>query len=132
VAKKRAVGEGSIYRRKDGRWEVAIRAATSAGIRKRIRKYAKTRAEADEILTNLKQQVHQGVPLPDRTWKLGPYLDYWPTQPEARTRRLPATAAHRASRPGLCKSATGRRPSLASQGSGHAHGAQRRADERHA
>src|SRR5579872_2545895 len=77
VAKKRANGEGTIYHRKDGRWEVAMKAATTAGTRKRIRKYARTRAEADELLTDLKQQVQQGVPLPDKTWKLGAYLDYW-------------------------------------------------------
>src|SRR5260221_3852959 len=77
MAKKGAVGEGTIYRRKDGRYEVALRSLTTAGTHKRIRQYASTRAEADEKLTELKRQVQQGIPAPDRTWKLGAYLDYW-------------------------------------------------------
>lgn len=77
MAKKRAVGEGTIYRRQDGRYEVALRSLTTAGTYKRIRKYAQTRAEADELLTELKRQVQQGVPVPDRTWRLDAYLDYW-------------------------------------------------------
>jgi len=92
VAKKRAVGEGSISRRKDGRWEIAIRAATTAGTRKRIRKYAKTRAEASELLTELKRQVQHGVPVPDKAWKLGAYLDYW-LESRVRPNRRPATFA---------------------------------------
>ena len=92
MARKRAVGEGSIYQRKDGRYEVAITGLTSAGVRKRIRKYAKTRAEADELLTELKQQIRRGVPLPDKTWRLGAYLDYWLGAVIQRNRR-PSTYA---------------------------------------
>jgi len=77
MAKKRAVGEGTIYRRQDGRYEVALRSLTTAGTYKRIRKYAQTRADADELLTELKRQVRQGVPVPDRTWRLDAYLEYW-------------------------------------------------------
>lgn len=77
MAKKRAVGEGTIYRRQDGRYEVALRSLTTAGTYKRIRRYTHTRAEASELLTELKRQVQQGVPMPDRTWRLGEYLDYW-------------------------------------------------------
>lgn len=77
MAKKRAVGEGTVSRRKDGRWEAAIWTVTTAGTRKRIRKYAPTRAAADELLTELKQQIHRGVPIPDKAWRLGSYLDYW-------------------------------------------------------
>lgn len=77
MAKKRAVGEGSIYRRKDGRYEVAIYSLTTTGTRQRIRAYTTTRAEADEKLTELKHQIQQGIPVPDKTWKLGTYLDHW-------------------------------------------------------
>jgi integrase len=90
MARKRAVGEGSIYRRQDGRYEVAIYSLTTAGTRKRIRGYAATRAEADEKLTALKRQIQQGIPLPDKTWKLGAYLDYWLEQVVHQNRR-PAT-----------------------------------------
>ena len=77
MAKKRAVGEGTIYRRKDGRWEAAIRAMTTAGIRKPVRRYAHSRAEAAEQLDELRRQIRQGVPVPDKTWRLDAYLDYW-------------------------------------------------------
>lgn len=92
MAKKRAVGEGSIYQRKDGRWEAAIKVATTAGTRKRIRAYAATRAEADAKLTELKRQVQQGVPIPDKMWKLGAYLDYW-LENVVRPNRAPSTYA---------------------------------------
>ena len=77
MAHKRAIGEGTIYRRKDGRWEVALTCETTSGIRKRIRAYATTRAEADAKLSDLKTRVRWGVPVPDRSWKVGAYLDYW-------------------------------------------------------
>ena len=77
MARKRSVGEGTITHRRDGRWEVALTCRTTADTRKRIRKYARTRAEASEKLTELRWQMQQGVPVPDKTWRLGPYLDYW-------------------------------------------------------
>ena len=77
MARKRAVGEGTIYRRKDGRWEVALTCLTTASTRKRIRVYTATRAEAAERLIELQRQVQQGTPVPDKSWKLGAYLDYW-------------------------------------------------------
>jgi integrase len=87
MAKKRAVGEGTIYRRQDGRYEVALRSLTTAGTYKRIRKYARTRAEADELLTELKRQVQQGVPVPDKTWRLDEFLTYWLESVVKRNRR---------------------------------------------
>jgi integrase len=90
MAGKRAVGEGTIYRRKDGRWEVALKCQTTAGTRKRIRAYAATRAEADEKLTELKHQLQRGVPVPDKNWRLGAYLDYW-LENVVRIDRRPAT-----------------------------------------
>ena len=92
MARARATGEGTIYRRKDGRWEAAIKVPTTAGTRKRVRVYAATRAGADEKLTELKRQVHQGVPIPDKTWKLGDYLDYW-LENVVRPNRAPSTYA---------------------------------------
>jgi integrase len=90
MARKRAVGEGTICRRKDGRWEVALTCETTTGVRKRIRKYASSRAEADGLLVELKGQVRQGVPVPDRAWKLGDYLGYW-LEDVVRVAKRPAT-----------------------------------------
>jgi hypothetical protein len=74
---RHANGEGTIYRRKDGRYEAAAYFLTASGDRKRIRKVGKTRQEAYEKLAEVKVQAQQGVPVPDKDWKLGEYLDYW-------------------------------------------------------
>ena len=74
---RHANGEGTIYRRKDGRYEAAAYLLTTSGNRKRVRKVGKTRQEAQEKLAKVKAQSQQGVPVPDKDWKLGEYLDYW-------------------------------------------------------
>jgi integrase len=70
-------GEGTIYRRKDGRYEAAIFLPTATGVSKRIRLCTATRQEAHRRLTELKARAHEGIPVPDKNWKVGDYLDYW-------------------------------------------------------
>jgi integrase len=77
MARRSANGEGSIYRRKDGRWEGAAYVSTISNARKRMRVYGTTRAEAHSKLTALVAKDQQGIPTPDKAWKLGEYLDYW-------------------------------------------------------
>ncbi|WP_410641207.1 tyrosine-type recombinase/integrase [Amycolatopsis sp. lyj-346] len=77
MVRRNANGEGSIYKRKDGRWEGAAYLGTISGNVKRLRVYGKTRKEAHEKLTTALAQAQQGISLPDRTWKLSEYLDYW-------------------------------------------------------
>jgi len=79
VAGRAANGEGTIYRRKDGRYEAAAYFLTTSGSRKRIRVYGRTRQEVHDKLIEAKARARQGVPVPDRTTKLGIYLDYWLT-----------------------------------------------------
>jgi integrase len=74
---RRANNEGSIYRRKDGRWEAAAYFVTTSGIRKRKRFYGPTRTVAHSKLLAAKTQATQGIRVPDQTWRLGDYLDYW-------------------------------------------------------
>lgn len=76
-AGRRVNGEGTIYRRKDGRYEGAAYFLTTSGTRKRVRVYGKTRAEAHEKLTAITARAQVGVPVPDRQVKLADYLDYW-------------------------------------------------------
>jgi len=90
MAKKRAIGEGTIYQRKDGRWESAAYFLTTSGERKRIRVYAKTRQEAREKLMEAQAQASRGIPVPDKTWRLGDYLDQW-LESVVRQHRRPAT-----------------------------------------
>lgn len=89
---RRATGEGSIYRRQDGRYAGAAYVLTTTGKRTRKTVYGKTRQEVHDALAELIRQDRLGVPVPERTWKLGNYLDYWFTeviQPNLR----PTTAA---------------------------------------
>ncbi|MEU3251070.1 site-specific integrase [Streptomyces sp. NPDC006997] len=77
MARRRANGEGTIYQRKDGRWEAAVYVLTSSGERKRKRVYGTTRAEVSRKLTEAKAKMDQGIPTADKNWLLGKYLDYW-------------------------------------------------------
>ena len=77
MSRRQPNGAGTVYRRKDGRWEGAVYLQTSAGTRQRIRVYGSTRAVAHERLTAKLAQAHRGVPVPDRPWRLAAYLDYW-------------------------------------------------------
>lgn len=77
MAGRNANGEGSIYRRKDGRYEAAAYFMTTSGARKRIRVYGRTRGEVHDKLTEAKVKAQQGTPIPERATKLAAYLDYW-------------------------------------------------------
>ncbi|MFI9175975.1 tyrosine-type recombinase/integrase [Streptomyces lincolnensis] len=77
MARRNANGDGTIYQRKDGRWEGAIYVYTSSGMKKRVRLYGATRAEISKRLTEAKAKHEQGVPVADKSWLLGDYLDYW-------------------------------------------------------
>ena len=83
-------GEGTIYRRKDGRYEGAVSVPTTTGGSKRIRMYGKTRADVHEKLTAVKRSTQQGIATSERVWKLGNYLDYW-LENVVRLNRRPAT-----------------------------------------
>ncbi len=49
--KSRANGEGTIYQRRDGRWEAAGYVLAADGTRKRVRIYGTTRKDAADKLT---------------------------------------------------------------------------------
>jgi integrase len=74
---RRANGEGTIYLRRDGRYEGAAFVPTSSGTSKRIRVYAGTREEARKKLTALQRQADQGIPVAAELWSLHRYLKYW-------------------------------------------------------
>ena len=88
--RRRVNGEGSVYKRADGYWVGAFDVPTTSGARKRVVVYGRTLAEAREELSKVQQDVRSGIPLPDKVWKLGPYLDYWLENFVKRNRR-PAT-----------------------------------------
>lgn len=77
MATRNANGEGTVYRRKDGRYEATAYLPTTSGKSKRVSFYGKTRAEVHGKLVDAKAQVQRGLARPDRIWKLSDYLDYW-------------------------------------------------------
>ena len=77
TSQRRANGEGTVYRRADGRWEGAAYVLTSAGIRERRRVYGQTRAAAHCKLTKLIRQSQEGIPVAATSQTVGEYLAYW-------------------------------------------------------
>ena len=76
---RHANGEGSIWRRTDGRWVGATYAATNMGGRKRVHVYGKTRTEARAKLTELQRELDRGVRVPVENWTVQEYLEHWLT-----------------------------------------------------
>ena len=92
MAHRRVNGEGTIYRRKDGRYEGAAYFLTTGGTRKRVRVYGQTWQETHDKLAAAKTKAQAGVPIPSRNRNIGDYLDYWLNE-VVRPNRRPATFA---------------------------------------
>lgn len=74
---RRANGEGTIWKKPDGRWCGAVYAETTEGTRKRVYVYGKTRIEARERLTVLQRDLDRGVRVPAENWTVEAYLKHW-------------------------------------------------------
>lgn len=74
---RRANGEGTIYKRADGRYEAAAHVTLVDGTRKRLRLTARTREEAQRLLLERLSLEQKNIPTPMENWRLGAYLDYW-------------------------------------------------------
>jgi integrase len=91
--RQRLNGEGTVSGpRKDGRYVGAFYCSTTAGTRKRVYVYGRTREEAHGKLIDEQAKALRGVPVPVQSWRLGPYLDYWLDQ-VIKPNRRPATYA---------------------------------------
>jgi integrase len=81
MPKRRANHEGTIYRRKDGRWVAAV--MLPGGRRKSY--YGKTRQEvAQKLLVGMKA-AQDGLPIPSEQLKVGQYLQEWLQSTKAST-----------------------------------------------
>lgn len=74
---RRANGEGTITRRKDGLWQAAIYVPHPDGTVRRRYLYNRDRDRLREQLNELAYQVGKGVPVPDGSMTVGEYLDQW-------------------------------------------------------
>ncbi|MCQ4082463.1 site-specific integrase [Streptomyces sp. RB6PN25] len=77
MAKRRANGEGTITKRKDGRYHAAAYVFRPDGTRVRKFVYGKTRSEVAEKLTELQEKTRQGIPAATSAMLLADYLTYW-------------------------------------------------------
>ena len=87
---RRANGEGSLYRRSDGRWTGAHYVLRPDGGRVRRAVYGKTRKEAADRLAELISKTGAGVAVATDAWTVERYADYWLSQVVA-PRLRPAT-----------------------------------------
>jgi integrase len=71
---RRGNSEGSIYRRKDGRWVAQVSGVAGTG---RVFRYGKTRAEAAAKLTTALKSVQDGLPIPGERQTVDKYLESW-------------------------------------------------------
>ncbi|MEE1939657.1 site-specific integrase [Streptomyces sp. TRM 70361] len=76
-ARKNGNGEGTIYLRKDGRWEGTAYVLTTDGTYKRRSVYGRTWDEAHEKLTRLKADSQTGLPVATSRMTVAEYLAYW-------------------------------------------------------
>ncbi|MFJ6459766.1 tyrosine-type recombinase/integrase [Streptomyces sp. NPDC091387] len=73
----RANGDGSVYQRKDRRWEAAGYVLAPGNTRRRVRVYGTTRKEALAKLTEKIAASNRGLPAPSAQGSLAAYLTYW-------------------------------------------------------
>lgn len=92
AGKKRANGEGSIYKRADGRFVGSAFVPVAGGGRQRRYVYGRTRKEARDALDELFKDAKAGVRRPLKRQTLGEYLDYWLEQ-VVKPERRPTTYA---------------------------------------
>ena len=75
--KRRANGDGTILKRKDGRWMAQAYVTLSNGERKRIcitaKEYETVRTKLREALDREKHRL----PHAEKNWTVAEYLDYW-------------------------------------------------------
>ena len=76
MAKRRGNGEGSISRRKDGRWMGRYTVHTAKGPKQKP-VYGKTRAEVAEKLTAAMADRDKGLVFDAKNVTVGEYLDSW-------------------------------------------------------
>jgi integrase len=75
--RSRANGDGTVYQRKDGRWEAAGYVLAPGNTRRRVRVYGTTRKEALAQLTEKIANSNRGLPVPSAQGSVAAYLTYW-------------------------------------------------------
>ncbi len=74
---RRVNGEGSLFKRKDGRWSAQTYVTLVNGEKKRICITAKDRETVRQKLRDMQEQKDRGVPFVEKDRSIADYLDYW-------------------------------------------------------
>lgn len=79
MSKRRGHGEGSIYRRQDGRWAATVDLGWAEGKRQRKTVYGKTQDEAIKKRNDVLRLIEQGVSVSDERRTVAQFLEGWLT-----------------------------------------------------
>lgn len=74
---RRLNGEGTVYKRADGRWEAAVYVLRPDGGRERRSVYGRTRQDVTDKRLALLAQVAAGVPAAATSWTVSAYAEHW-------------------------------------------------------
>jgi len=79
MARKRANGEGTAFKRKDGKWEAKVTVGRNpkTGNLKRKSLYGKTKAEVLKKMNEEKYKLQQGISVETTNMNLGQWLNTW-------------------------------------------------------
>ena len=77
MAKRRGRNEGSIYKRRDGRWCAVVDLGWQGRKRRRLAAYCGTQTEAIKALARLKEQRARGVSADSASLTLGDFTNRW-------------------------------------------------------
>lgn len=77
MASRRGKGEGTIYQRRDGRWEASVTLDAKNGKRQRKRFYDKTRAGAARKLRDALKRQDDNLPQPNERLTVAAFLRQW-------------------------------------------------------
>ena len=88
---RRANGEGSIFRRKDGTWSAELSYRDDYGTLKRRTVYGKTQAEVRAKFRDARERIESGAPVKDASMTVAAWLEDWITKSLAASDRKQAT-----------------------------------------
>jgi integrase len=82
--RRRGNGEGSIVKRKDGRWSAQATVTLASGGTKRVCITTKEYETAKSKLCEILEQEKRNIPCSEKNWTVSDYLDYWMRDIQAR------------------------------------------------
>lgn len=91
---RRGNGEGSIFRRADGRWTGSVYVLLPSGGRSRRTVYGRTREDVAARVNGTLAEVAAGVPAPSE-WTVARYTDFWLEQVAVESLRPSTQASYR-------------------------------------